>query len=334
MFSSNKTNTFLILLILTLLNLDYVQAQNSGLEELFKKEKIKILVTDSGLGGLSVLAGVENVLRVNKSFKEVELFFVNALPNSNYRYNSMPDEQTKIKVFNSALEGMYNFCRPDVILIACNTLSVIYPKTEFYKSAKIPVLNIVDYGVSQIMNEFQKDEKSSVVILGTETTITANSHKDELVKKGISEKQIYTQSCPNLESEIQNDSKSDMVYNMTDFFIDEVKGKLNNNPDNTIVSLCCSHYGYSTEIFEKVLAEKFTNKIKLLNPNAGMVKAFDEGNYSSRYPESKINVKVISQAEISDDERTAISVLIKTVSPASSEALINYITKKDLFKYN
>ena len=307
--------------------------QNNGIDEILKKEKVRILITDSGLGGLSVLAGIDDVLRRNNIFSEVELYFVNALPNANYRYNTMPDEATKIKVFSSALDGMYKYCKPDIILIACNTLSVLYDKTEFSKSAKIPVLNIVDFGVELILNELKQNPKSGIVILGTETTITAGSHKAELVKKGVNEKQITEQSCPNLESEIQNDAKSDMVNNLTDYYIDEAVGKINDSTKNITAALCCTHYGYAATVFENALKDKFKGGVKVVNPNVGMINAFNVEKYFKRFPDCKINVKIISQAEISDEEKTSIGGLIKTVSPASADALNNYILKTDLFNY-
>ena len=38
----------------------------------------------------------------------------------------------------------------DIILIACNTLSVIYAETDFSKTCPIPVMSIVDFGVNII----------------------------------------------------------------------------------------------------------------------------------------------------------------------------------------
>ena len=103
---------------------------DKGLGEFFKKEKVTILVTDSGLGGLSVAAHLEANFKKWHPFKEVKIMFVNALPSETYFYNQMKNTAEKVRVFNQALFGMTEKLSPDLIFIACNTLSVLYNQTD------------------------------------------------------------------------------------------------------------------------------------------------------------------------------------------------------------
>ena len=50
---------------------------------------MKIVITDSGLGGLSVLGELERRIKENPIFENAELIFFNALFSPDYGYNSM-----------------------------------------------------------------------------------------------------------------------------------------------------------------------------------------------------------------------------------------------------
>lgn len=305
--------------------------RDDNMSSFFAKESVRILVTDSGLGGLSVLAEIENLLRKYKSFKNVELIFVNSLLRSDYKFNSMKDETEKIKVFDYILSQIYSQFNPDIILIACNTLSVITTKTNFFKDAKIPVIDIVDFGVNMILKKCEQKYSCDILILGTETTINSNNHKEKLIKNGINEKLIYTQGIPNLESEIQMNPESDMVLNLIDFYFDEVKENRKENKNGLLIALCCSHYGYSLNSFEKIAREKFGKGTYVLNPNSEMAKSIIYKKNINKYKNISISVAVFSQAELSEQEIDSISKELQKKSLLTSKALNSYINRKDLF---
>ena len=100
---------------------------------------IRIVVTDSGLGGISVLGELESKLKTARIFNNVELIFFNALYSKDLGYNEIESNREKANIFNNALFSMQDNYHPDIILIACNTLSVIYPITQFSNESKIRV---------------------------------------------------------------------------------------------------------------------------------------------------------------------------------------------------
>jgi glutamate racemase len=167
------------------------------------KNKLTLVVTDSGLGGLSVMDDISQKLKKWGYYKTVNLIFVNALFDANAGYNALQTRTEKINMFNKVLNGIDSKFHPDAILIACNTLSVISPETEFVKKTKIPVVGIVESGVQLINSRLSSRPNSCVAIMGTETTIEEDSHRKALIEGGIISERIITKACPQLQAYIE-----------------------------------------------------------------------------------------------------------------------------------
>jgi glutamate racemase len=149
------------------------------LPALLDKENITIVITDSGLGGLSVAADAAVKFQQNPVFKEVNLVFANALFSDQGGYNSLQTREEKLKVFSSALQSMQDRYAPDIILVACNTLSVLIPDTEFAATSSVPVVGIVEDGVEQIAEPLKDNPKGRNIIFATQTTVDEATHKNQ-----------------------------------------------------------------------------------------------------------------------------------------------------------
>lgn len=330
-------NYFLLLILIVVTKPSFSQEpdnmnkQNIDLKDVLNKDKITIVITDSGLGGLSVCAGTEDKLKLTKSFREVNLIFFNALPEKGTGYNSMPNIEVKAQVFNEALKSMEEKFHPDLILIACNTLSVVYPYTEFSRISSTHVLEIVDFGVQMILSELSKNKNCDVIILGTQTTINSESHKNKLLENGVDENRIIGQACPNLESEIQDSPGSETVKGMIELYLSEAAEKLNNSKEPVIAALCCTHYGFAADIFNSSLKNLTDREVILLNPNDLMVNYIVLDENQNKFSQTEINVKVVSRALIDDDEKKSIGGLIHSYAPRTSKALNEYYYDPNLF---
>jgi glutamate racemase len=300
--------------------------------EFFKKDSVTILITDSGLGGMSVCADIENKMQKYKIFEKVKLVFFNAQPKSDTGYNRMKSRDRKIHTFDNVLRGMVKWYNPDIILIACNTLSVLYAETEFSKNANIPVISIVDFGVDMIFDKLHKDDKSNVIILGTETTIAANSHKNKLLTMGIDSGRIITQPCKDLAGTIESDSRSDAVRNLIGDYLKQAAANLKDKNKKTFAGLCCTHYGYCSDIFIDKMKELGIQDVEILDPNYKMSDFIFPDKLKNRNNDIKMNIEIVSRIKITPDEISSIGSLIRKISENTFKVFENYNLKEDLFK--
>lgn len=326
----------LIVIIIFGLSTSLITAQTTqtiDLSKIMNKKKIKIIVTDSGLGGVSVLAGLEEKFTELKSFDEIDLIYFNSHAEKGSGYNSMPNMTRKAEVFDDALESMREKYSPDLILIACNTLSVVYPNTKFATENNIPVLGIVDFGVEMIMEQLSNEVSADLVLIGTETTISSNTHKNKLLEKGIDESKILSQACPGLESSIQNGPASENTVSYIQKYGELIKENLNSTNTTILTALCCTHYGFSSELIKSEFKTILNREVKILNPNDAMINYVVQYENGKSSIQSNINVKVVSRAFLSENETKEISAIIKEKAPLSAEALLNYTYDVNLFKF-
>lgn len=296
------------------------------------RNDISILITDSGLGGLSVCADIVENLKKYRLYGYARLTYFNAWPEQNRGYNLLPDMNERIRVFNRALIGMEEF-KPDLIMIACNTLSTIYPKTEFSRCTKIPVMGIIDTGVSMICKEMASQPGSRVIILGTPATIESDAHRSALIEKGIPNERIILQPCDRLAGEIEKDPASETVVSMIDRYISEASIKAGDRTLPVIAAFCCTHYGYSHDIFREKLEKYFSGPVIILNPNKEMSETLFKDVTTEKYDDISIDLEVVSRIILSDDKIASISRVIGASSLMTADALKNYRHDPDLFTF-
>jgi glutamate racemase len=302
-------------------------------EKLFAQKDIRIVVTDSGLGGLSVAADLYERLKSSKVFEHAEVIYFNAQPHLDSGYNMMRTTEEKVRVFDNALYAMENEFRPDVIFIACNTLAVIYDQTRFSRRARIPVIGIVETGVEIIHHEMLNQPDAAVAIFATETTIGQGRHKKLLMERGIPAAKIYEQACPDLAGAIERGADSPATVSLVRQYINELTEKLRSPKDPLIVSYNCTHYGYADPVFRKVFSEKNVAVTCYLNPNLLMADFIFDPQYRERYHKSTATIRIVSQAELIPQKMKSIQGLIKPQSAGTSGALPNYEFVPDLFEW-
>jgi glutamate racemase len=302
------------------------------MKDFFKKEKVTILITDSGYGGLSVCAEIERKFRSYFPFKEVQLIFFNSQPKSDLGFNHIKTNERKVRILNNALHGMIKWYNPDIILIACNTLSVLYPETKFSKEAKIPVIGIIDFGVDMIMETIQDKKNTSVIIFGSETTIAASAHKNKLISKGISSDKIVNQACKDLAGKIESAPHGEAVKNLIKLYSDESVTNLKNKNDKIVVGLFCTHYGYCADQFYNSLKENNLADVQILDPNSRMAEYIFLPELRTRYKSSSVFVKVVSRVKIEPQEIKSLGGLLQSVSPETVKAFKNNEFRENLFK--
>ncbi len=303
--------------------------QSDRFQEFLNKEDVSILVVDSGLGGMAICADVARALPAYRHFKTVNLIYFNAWPEQDRGYNRLGGRIEQIDTFDKALNSMLQY-KPDFIMLACNTLSVLYPFTDFRQNAKIPVIDIVDFGVNMIAQALQGDHKRQVVILGTVTTIASNEHHDRLVQTGIPSEQIVLQPCDQLATAIEKGPEMPRVADMIHTFLNEARLKIDPSAAEIYAALCCTHFGYCRDQFQTKLVDLTGKSATILNPNRQMTD-YLLSSMKDRGFDTKQRIKVVSKIEWEPSKISAISDQVAAVSSRTARALGDYEQVPDLF---
>ena len=290
-------------------------------------------MTDSGFGGLSIMAEAAARMKTAGLFRSVKLVFYNALFANDSGYNSLRDRDRKIAVFSRALEGLEKRVRPDLILVGCNTLSVITAETPFAKRTKIPILDIVDPGVDLIARGLAGDPRATAVILGTETTIGEGEHARRLAALGFGPERIVAQACPELANFIENGPGSDETGLLIESFVDDALSRVPDRTAPLLISLNCTHYGYALPLWDKALRARGIASFVILNPNGRMLDPLFPPKAEKRFASTSVRASVVSMVGIDKKKIEALGAWLKGVSPEVASALERYELVPDLFEW-
>ena len=289
------------------------------------------MITDSGLGGLSVCAGLEQSLSQKNMGQGIELLYVNATPDDRIGYNSLNTQKERIDLFDQFLNAANHRYSPDEIAIACNTLSVIYNETNFASMEKVKVTGIVDVGVSLINAHMLKHPDHSLIIFATETTTEAGTYPRLISANPAA---VSAQECPELAHAISNDASGEACRNLLDGYVDEALQRFEVQPENVFAFLGCTHYGYQADSFKTLLWDKGCSS-KILNPNDKLVEQLVLNSQMAQPSENTtLCIKFVSRYAIPQAEIKSMERYLKDTAPLTLAALHNQIVVPDLFTLN
>jgi len=286
-------------------------------------KKPRVVFTDSGLGGLPIMADFVKLVK-DESFSVDSVFF-NAQYSRDLGYKKM-DSKMQVKIFNRVLEAIDKRYNPDIIAIACNTLSVVYYQTDFYKKNKTTqVFDIIEIGKSLI----EQSKSNTIIQVAMPTTIDSEIYNNK------SKKNIGISSDVMLPDAIENDYQEkteQMLANIFKIAKKELEASSLGNK-KTSLFLGCTHFPIIKDAF---LNSAKKNEIKihsLLNPNKAFAQLiFDELTKLNRISnDSKSDIQVVSRTLLQDTEVRNISQLIENQSFNSATALRNYKLDQALF---
>ncbi|MEN8249191.1 MAG: hypothetical protein ABFS32_09695 [Bacteroidota bacterium] len=292
--------------------------------------KKTVLFTDSGLGGLTIMADfVERVKKETLPF-DLDIVFYNAQKSQSEGYKVMtPEEQ--VETFEKVLVSMKERYNPDLLAIACNSLSVVYFKTPTYKNGDLNVLDIVEVGKDLLSKEFEVP----VIEIAMPTTVKSKLYSSD--KRNM----VSVASDIMLPNAIENHPDSDVTDNMLTEIFEKAASKMTDNSINhkeVKLFLGCTHFPIIKDKFV-VNAKKFNFQIdEIINPNAVLCEDVlkqirswggELKNMNNRKPD--IIVKVISRTRFRDNEVINIAKLLDGFSPQTAAALRGYELIPDLF---
>jgi glutamate racemase len=296
-----------------------------------RPEGLTIVITDSGLGGLLICAGLEQRLRATAGEEPVRLVYVNAWPDERHGYNDLPDMGARAEVFDRALAAMMGF-RPDLILIACNTLSVVYDLTAFSRFSAAPVTGILDEGVALFSEELLRDPTGVLALFGTKTTIGSGEHVRRMARRGLDPGRVIAEACHGLAAAIDRDPDAPDMPALVETCMHRVAPRL--PPDVPVYAgLACTHYAYVAEAFRSALGRLTGSRIVVLDPADRVIGGLVDG-LDRRAPGEgarPVPVEVVSKVLLAEAQRTAVARRLEPLSAAAAAALLHYQHKPDLF---
>ena len=287
-----------------------------------------ILITDSGVGGLSVCAYAERFVRTHGFEEPVRLTFANAAPENDYGYNAMPSREIKLQTFDRFLRNVTDRFAPDFIYVACNTLSVLLPDTPYAATASIPVKGIVETAADLLLRELQADPRSVALIFGTQTTIDAGTYPRLLEARGIAPSRIVSQACPGLADTISEDREGAKTAAEIRRWVDAAIGKMQTPGAPVVACLACTHYGYRKDLFAAALADAGMTA-SVINPNESAVgDLFPSGAGGGNHD---VEVEFVTRFAIPPATSETLTWFLSGISPRTVAAMQNFVHLPDLF---
>ena len=296
-----------------------------------QKKDVTIVVTDSGLGGLSVAADLAARLPASGIARTARIVFVNAEPDPAFGYNDMKVEADKARVFDGVLASIETRFKPDLILIACNTLSVVFPSTGHAKTGGTETVEIVGLGADLIAKELEGKRDATTLVFATKTTIESGAHRRLLVAKGVPADHVVGESCPRLAGAIERGAASEETVSYVKKFVAEALERRSAKDGPLVVSLNCTHYGYVKPLWEQAFAAAGYPGVKVLDPNPLMTDLVLKEGGRKRFPKTGVTVEVFSKVPIAAGTRANLGGLLRTVSPETADALTAYRHEPRLF---
>ena len=282
---------------------------------------MRIGITDSGVGGLSVCAALEARLRRSPLDANVEIVYLNAALRDDYAYNAMPTREAKLDAFACFLENAYRRYRPDRLYIACNSLSVLFRDPFFDPQRQVPVRGIIRTGVEAMRSGLRTQPDAAVAVFATPTTVSEGSSLRALLKDGLNASRVVQQACPGLPDAISNDHSGGEARALLERFVPEALARFPNPPDRLIAFLGCTHYGYQATVFEILLRERVA-RTTVLNPNPAAAR--DIVTWLDRPAgNGALSVRVVSPYRIPEKPLASLTRYLGESAPATVAALLD-----------
>lgn len=283
---------------------------------------MKIGITDSGVGGLSVCAELEARLRESPIGTDLDILYLNAAIEDDYAYNSMPNRESKLRAFDRFLTSVHKRYQPDLLFIACNTLSVLFQDPYFDHHRHIPTEGIVATGTSEMLEVFSGQHDTTFIIFATPTTIEEGVYGRQLRQKGVPASQVIEQACPGLPDAISNDASGQLARQLLEAFIPDAVHQAQHAPETVLAFLGCTHYGYQAVQFRRILGPLVT-ELRVLNPNQAAVDTI-LSMLNTTPGKGGLKIEFITRYKIPGVVIQSMSEYIGEIAPMTLSALENF----------
>jgi len=292
---------------------------------------VRIGITDSGTGGLSVCAEVEMSLRANPIAENIELIYLNAAFRDDYSYNALNSRQEKVEAFGRFLSNAAERYQPDFLYIACNSLSVLYedPFFDHYR-AKYDIAGIIGTGTRAILEGLGQNSETAVIIFATPTTVAEGSYPVRLMKAGVNPDRIVQQACPGLPDAISNDFSGAEAEKLLRVYVPRALGQFDPLPADASVYLGCTHYGYQASLFHRLLSTRLGN-VRVIDPNRSAARDVIKALPPSP-GKGETRIRFITPYAIPDRPLASLTHYLESKAPQTVTALHAFTVDSSLYR--
>lgn len=219
-------------------------------------------------------------------------------------------------------------------MVACNTLSVLLPDCEYAQSGDVPILGIVENGVTLMEEAIQKHPEAKVLLFATPVTVEDDSHRAGLAERGVDPDRVVLQACPELTFYIEQEFDGFETELMISAFVAEAVAKLTDPSTPVFASFNCTHYGYSASLWESEIEAAGLTLKGMINPNDQMANFMFPEVLHGRAEAPELKVEFVTMVPISDKAVESIGRAIRPTSPETADALKNHQLIADLFPWD
>lgn len=246
-----------------------------------KVNKNPIGLFDSGVGGLTVLQRMEELLATEN------LIYVGDNLNSPY------GNKTKEQLYDFASRIVEYFINRQVklIVLACNTTSsTILPKLQA-AYPQVAIIGVIDSTVKDL----GRSAVTKTLIIGTEATIRSDKYAQE-IKRLFPQITAFSLATPQLVPLIESGGYDQVIEEVLRSYLDQYKNKIDS------IVLGCTHYPILTKEIKKILpdieyissSEAIVAEVKayleckdMLNDRRDFIEIYTTGNVDEFYNSSK-----------------------------------------------
>ena len=202
-----------------------------------RNEELRIGIFDSGLGGLTVVKAVQDVI------KGADIFYIADTANAPY------GEKTPEQILQYSLDITQHFIdthKIDALIVACNTATSAAIKIL---REKYPALIIVGTEPA-VKPAIEQTKTAKVGVLATPATLRGDKYQ-VLVENlsNIKEVELFEQACPGLVEHIENGT----LENKESILLLEAWLSPMKKADVDTIVLGCTHYPLASKIIKEIM---------------------------------------------------------------------------------
>ena len=271
-----------------------------------------LAVTDSGFGGLSLVARLEAGL----AGAGIDITYVNACPAHTLGYNDMVSEGRKRQTLTNVLNAIDARLRPDAIIVACHTLSALL-RLPGSRPAR-PLRGMLPTARRLLASAARRQPGQRVLVLASETIVDARPWSDG--PEGETNPLRY-RCLPGLASTISGDADGALVEASLARLVD---GLADACPDRVLLG--CTHYSLRVPCF----ARAFGCDVELLDPVAALARELVPPLIDAA-PQGSVRVRLLSRYSPPRRETYTLATLLGPWAPRTAAAAVDYILDRELF---